>query len=213
MKWFVIAIDSKKFTAVWWKIKRNQEVKVLVFLSYKQLRKTEMKNNMKKIKYLLKSSNKPVFIQKKVELKLLLIEKNLKNLEQKNQNIQNKQQKYNKRNKKKKMPHLTLTNSWWQNNQMEMLASNFINHLLNTIKVMDLWLAFLWCRYYGWALMLLVTFGLLSGVRLTKNKKLDKKSLKMTFILRFTLLLVFFMELLLLSELYWSLTLHQKWVC
>jgi len=58
--------------------------------------------------------------------------------------------------------------------------------------------------------MLLVTFGLLSGVRLTKNKKLDKKSLKMTFILRYTLLLVFFMELLPLSELYWSLTLHQK---
>jgi hypothetical protein len=58
--------------------------------------------------------------------------------------------------------------------------------------------------------MLLVTFGLLSGVRLTKNKKLDKKSSKMTFILRFTLLLVFFMELLPLSELYWSLTLHQK---
>lgn len=66
---------------------------------------------MKKIKYLLKSSNKPVFIPKKVELKLLLIEKNLKNLEQKNQNIQNKQQKYKRRNKKKKMPHLTLTNS------------------------------------------------------------------------------------------------------
>ena len=154
---------------------------------------------MKKIKYLLKSLNKPVFIQKKAELKLRLIEKNLKNLEQKNQNIQNKQQKYNKRNKKKKMPHLTLTNSWWQNNQMEMLASNFINHLPNTIKVMDLWLAFLWCRYYGWALTLLVTFGLLSGVRLTKNKKLDKKSSKMTFILRFTLLLVFFMELLPLS--------------
>ena len=66
---------------------------------------------MKKIKYLLKSLNKPVFIQKKAELKLRLIEKNLKNLEQKNQNIQNKQQKYNKRNKKKKMPHLTLTNS------------------------------------------------------------------------------------------------------
>jgi hypothetical protein len=58
--------------------------------------------------------------------------------------------------------------------------------------------------------MLLVTFGLPSGVRHIKKKKLDKKSMKMTFILRFTLLLVYSMELLPLLELYWLPILHQK---
>ncbi len=212
MKWFVTVIDSKKFTAVWWKIKRNQEVIALVFLNYKQQRKMEMKNNMNKKKSLLKSLNKPVFILKKAEPKLLLIEKNSKNLGLKNLNIQNKLQKYNKRKKKKKKLHQIQMNSWWLNNQTEMLVSNFINLLLNTIKDMDLWLVFLWCKYYGWDLMLLVTFGLPSGVRHIKKKKLDKKSMKMTFILRFTLLLVYSMELLPLLELYWLPILHQKWV-
>lgn len=201
MRWFVTVTDSKKSTAAWWKIKRNQEVIALAFLNYKQQKKMEMKNNTNKIKYWLKSLNKPVFIPKRVELKLLLIEKSLRNLELKNQNIQSKLLKYNKRKKKRKKPHQTQMSLWWQNNQTEMLVSNSINHLPNITKAMDLWLAFLWCKYYGWHLMLLVTFGLLNGVRLIKNKKLERKYSKMTSILRFTSLLVFFMELLPLLEL------------